>query len=188
MLVAKLEEALMLVVAPEIVAPAVPVRRPAEVIVPLLVVDILPVVVIASPELTGDKVVPLLVHQPWVPVVALVAMAPSQVRLPLLFVTVQPAAPRPPASNTSPVDMPPIETVFEPLALIVSAPVPEMAVPDTFSELTAEPVSVPPERVAVFIVPCTVRFPGIFGLVCPPTGRIYTDISPDEPADLVEVA
>lgn len=62
MLVAKLEEALMLVVAPEMVAPAEPVRRPAEVIVPDPEVEISPEVVISSPAVAGCRVVPLLVQ------------------------------------------------------------------------------------------------------------------------------
>ena len=55
-------EALMLAAAPVIVSPALPVRRPADVIVPLLVVDIFPVVVIASPAVAGCNVVPLLLQ------------------------------------------------------------------------------------------------------------------------------
>jgi hypothetical protein len=50
--------ALRLMVPPEMVAPALPVRRPALVIVPVPVVEILPEVVILSPEVAGCRVVP----------------------------------------------------------------------------------------------------------------------------------
>jgi hypothetical protein len=56
-----------------------------------------PDVLMVSPEVTGDKVVPVLFHHPWLPVVALVVIAPSHVRLPFAPFTVQPVAPAPPA-------------------------------------------------------------------------------------------
>lgn len=59
MLVAKLEEAFRLTAAPDTVRPALPVSRPALVMVPVLVVDMAPVVVMASPAVLGDKVVPV---------------------------------------------------------------------------------------------------------------------------------
>jgi hypothetical protein len=58
MLVVLLLLALRLMVPPEMVAPALPVRRPALVIVPVPVVEILPEVVILSPEVAGCRVVP----------------------------------------------------------------------------------------------------------------------------------
>lgn len=63
-LVAKLEEAFMLTVLPEIDAPALPVRSPALVIVPEPVVKIFPDVEMLSPEVAGWIVVPDLLHQP----------------------------------------------------------------------------------------------------------------------------
>jgi hypothetical protein len=47
-----------IVVAPVIVAPDDPVSNPAEVIVPVPVVDILPLVVTASPDVVGLRTVP----------------------------------------------------------------------------------------------------------------------------------
>lgn len=55
--VAKLEEAFMLIAAPEIVAPAVPVRRPSIVIAPIPVIA--PVVDISQSEVFIDPVSPL---------------------------------------------------------------------------------------------------------------------------------
>ena len=42
--------------------PLVPVISPAEVIVPVPVVEMFPVVVIASPAVAGERVVPLLLQ------------------------------------------------------------------------------------------------------------------------------
>ena len=78
---------------------------------------------------------------------------PAQVRLPLVLVTVQPLTPEPPASKTSPVETPPMETVPAPLALIVkfsSVPVemvdkakpPAAAAEVIFKPVTAEAVAV----------------------------------------------
>ena len=78
---------------------------------------------------------------------------PAQVRLPLVLVTVQPLTPEPPASKTSPVEMPAMETVPAPLALIVkfsSVPVemvdkakpPAAAAEVIFRPVTAEAVAV----------------------------------------------
>ena len=64
MLTALLEEALRLTVPPLAVKPAEPVKSPAEVMAPAPEVEILPEVVMASPALIGDKVVPVLSHQP----------------------------------------------------------------------------------------------------------------------------
>ena len=58
-LVAPLPVALMLAVPPVIVRPALPVRRPALVIVPVLVVEMLPEVVTLSPAVAGWRVMPL---------------------------------------------------------------------------------------------------------------------------------
>ena len=63
-LVAKLEEALILVVAPVIVKPSCPVKSPAEVTAPEPDVEIFPEVVIASPVVTGERVVPDLDQYP----------------------------------------------------------------------------------------------------------------------------
>ena len=60
MLVLKLDDALIDVAAPDIVAPAAPVSSPDEVIVPPLVVEMAPVVVIASLDVVGDSVLVVL--------------------------------------------------------------------------------------------------------------------------------
>jgi hypothetical protein len=88
---------------------------------------------------------------------------------PVALVTVQPVEPLPPPSRMLPVEVPPIPIVLAPLASTVRAPVPEIAVPDTFSEFTAVPVRVPPETeppdrvppeiVAVLIVEAVVTAP-----------------------------
>src|SRR5665647_1548316 len=69
----------------------------------------------------------------------------------------------------SPVEAAPKEIVLTPLASIVKAPVPEIAVPDTLSELTAvavkvppdtlPPLKVPPDRVDPLIVPSQIKLP-----------------------------
>ena len=69
------------------------------------------------------------------------------------FVTVHPVDPEPPPNKMSPVEVPPMPTVPAPLPSTVRLPVPEMAVPDTFSELTAADDSVPPVMVAPLMVP-----------------------------------
>ena len=56
----------------ERVKPLLAVTNPAEVRVPVLVVEILPVVVIASPAVPGERVVPLLFQNARVPVVGAV--------------------------------------------------------------------------------------------------------------------
>ena len=61
----------------------------------------------------------------------------------------------------SPVEMPPIPTVPAPLPSTVRLPVPEMAVPDTFSELTAADDSEPPVMVAPLMVLRTVSTPAV---------------------------
>ena len=67
MFVLKLDEAFKEAVAPVIVKPAVPLRSPAELIVPVPVVEIFPEVVIASPEFAGERVLPVLDQYPKVP-------------------------------------------------------------------------------------------------------------------------
>jgi hypothetical protein len=54
----KFEASLSEMVAPEMVAPREPVSSPAEVIVPVLVVEMFPVVVTLSPAVVGESVVP----------------------------------------------------------------------------------------------------------------------------------
>jgi hypothetical protein len=56
----------------EIVSPLEPVSRPADVIVPVPLVEIFPEVVIASPELLGDSVVPVRFKYPSTPEVGAV--------------------------------------------------------------------------------------------------------------------
>lgn len=110
---------------------------------------------------------------------------PAHAKLPLAFVMVQPVLPLPPPSSMSPVDIPPIEIVLEPLASRVSAPVPLIAVPETFKPFTAvalkvppvivppdtlpplkvPPLRVPPEIVAPLMVPVTDRVPPIEALL-----------------------
>ena len=92
MLNAVVEEESARLTAPEVAvrfkAPAVSVKpfeavsRPAEVIVPEPVVETVPEVVIASPAVAVDKVVPLLVQYPWVPALAPM-MLPAQVKFPV---------------------------------------------------------------------------------------------------------
>ena len=67
MFVALFEFAFKLTAPPEISAPADPVNKPAEVTVPVPVVEISPVVETASPAVTGDRVVPDLSQYPIVP-------------------------------------------------------------------------------------------------------------------------
>jgi hypothetical protein len=96
-------------------------------------------------------------------------MLPEQVKSPVALVTVQPVEPEPPARRTSPVLIPPMDTVLAPLASMVSAPVPDIAVPETLSEFTAvalrvppetlPPDNVPPEIVALFIVEVQAKAP-----------------------------
>ena len=80
-------------------------------------------------------------------------IAPEQVRSPLELVTVQPLTPEPPASKTSPVEEPAMETVPAPLALIVKfssvlvemvdkAKPPAAAAEVIFKPVTAEAVAV----------------------------------------------
>jgi hypothetical protein len=67
--VAKFEPAFKLTAAPDIVAPNDPVNNPEEVIVPPPVVEIAPLVVTASPDDVGERVVPNRFQNPIVPVV-----------------------------------------------------------------------------------------------------------------------
>ena len=90
----------------------------------------------------------------WVP-----DTVPVQAKLPLAFVTVQPVLPEPPPRRMSPVDIPPIDTVFVVFASIVSAPVPDIAVPDTFKLLTAVALNVPPDTVPPLNVPAEIVAP-----------------------------
>jgi hypothetical protein len=85
MLVTKLEEALRLTAAPVTVRPASPVRRPAEVMVPLPEVEMSPEVVMESPEVAGERVVVPLsrLQKPTVPEVSVVVMLPEQVKSPV---------------------------------------------------------------------------------------------------------
>ena len=85
----------------------------------------------------------------------------EQASAPVELVKVQPVLPLPPPSRMSPVLIPPIPMVFAPLASTVSAPVPDIAVPDTFSELTALAVRVPPETVPPLNVPAEIVAPFI---------------------------
>jgi hypothetical protein len=80
-------------------------------------------------------------------------MVPVQAKLPEALVTVQPVEAEPPPRRMSPVLVAPKEIVLAPLASIVKAPVPLMAVPDTLSPSTAVPVSVPPLTVPPDNVP-----------------------------------
>ena len=77
----------------------------------------------------------------------------AQAKAPVALVTVQPVLPEPPPRRMSPVLVAPILMVLVPLASTVRAPVPEIAVPDTLSELTAEAVSVPPDTLPPLRVP-----------------------------------
>jgi hypothetical protein len=56
-----------IVVAPVTVAPDCPVSNPADVIAPVPVVDMFPLVVTASPDVVGDRVVPVRSQYPIVP-------------------------------------------------------------------------------------------------------------------------
>src|ERR1019366_5276557 len=94
-------------------------------------------------------------------------IVPAQAKLPLALVTVQPVEPEPPPSRMSPVLPEPMDTVLDPLASIVRAPVLLMAVPDTLRlstalavrvpPLTVPPLRVPPEIVAELIVPAQAK-------------------------------
>jgi len=66
-------------VPPDTVSPAEPVNNPAEVIVPLPLVEIFPLVVTASPLFVGESVVPILFQYPIIPVL----VGSSQVKFPL---------------------------------------------------------------------------------------------------------
>ena len=57
-----------------IVKPLLAVNNPAEVMVPVPEVEMLPEVVTASPEVTGDKVVPVLFQKPKFPEVGAVVV------------------------------------------------------------------------------------------------------------------
>src|SRR5512142_849941 len=63
-------------VTPVIVAPVEPVSNPAEVIVPVPVVEILPLVVTASPDVVGDSIVPVRFQYPRSPVAGGVVVSP----------------------------------------------------------------------------------------------------------------
>lgn len=77
MLVVPDPEVFMFVV-PVAVNPALPVRSPADVIVPVPVVEMFPVVEILSPAVAGERVVPDLSQYPITPVVgAVVVRAPD---------------------------------------------------------------------------------------------------------------
>ena len=73
-----------------------------------------PVVVMVSPEFTGLRSVPVLLHQPWVPELAVVAIAPEQVRLPVAPSAVQPVAAEPPRKSM-------VEAVAAPGPMLKSA-------------------------------------------------------------------
>jgi hypothetical protein len=66
--VAKFELLFRLIAPPVMVAPVVPVSNPAEVIVPVPEVEMLPLVVTASPAVVGDSTVPVLFQYPRLPV------------------------------------------------------------------------------------------------------------------------
>jgi hypothetical protein len=67
MLVAKFELLFRLTAAPDIVAPVEPVNNPAEVIVPVPVDEISPLVVTSSPAVVGESTVPARFQKPMVP-------------------------------------------------------------------------------------------------------------------------
>lgn len=143
---AKLEEAFRDTAAPLTVSPAEPVNSPAEVMVPVPVVEMLPEVVTASPAVAGCRVVPDLDQYPTVPSVVRV-ISPVQAKAPVALVTVQPVAPLPPASRTLPVEVAPIETVPAPLASRVKA--------SSVPEERADRAMPPPEAAAVIFRPVT---------------------------------
>lgn len=113
--VLEIPEELILAVPPETVSPPKPVSSPADVIVPEPVVEMLPELVTLSPAVAVERVVPLLVQYPTVPVAEPVIF-PLQVKLPLELVTLQPVDPEPPPIRTSPVETLPIFIVPVPFA------------------------------------------------------------------------
>jgi hypothetical protein len=69
MLVAKFELLFRLTAAPVTDNPDDPVNNPAEVIVPVPLVEILPLVVTASPAVVGERIIPERFQYPRIPVV-----------------------------------------------------------------------------------------------------------------------
>ena len=74
--VAKFELLFRLTTHPDIVAPVVPVNNPADVTVPVPVVEMLPVVVTSSPAVVGESTVPKRLQYPRIPVVGGVEVNP----------------------------------------------------------------------------------------------------------------
>ena len=93
---------------------------------------------------------------------------PAQVRLPLVLVTVQPLTPEPPASKTSPVEEPAMETVPEvPASMVRLVAAVETAMAGAAPvklRLPPREVKLAPETVKVLsrvVAPCKVRVPGV---------------------------
>src|SRR5512143_2221611 len=125
----------ILVVPPSVNAPAViatlpvvavnpllSVNNPADVMVPVPDVDMFPLVVMSSPAVRGETVVPTLC-QYWVNNVPFAVTLPEQVKLPLAPSTVQPVADEPPAMFTL-VAVAPVGPMFN----AVVAPPPKLMV------------------------------------------------------------
>ncbi len=122
------------------VKPLLAVNKPALVMVPDPVVEMLPVVVTASPAFVGANDVPVLVHQPICPEVADDVIAPAQVRAPVEFVIVQPVELEPPPIKMSPVEVllrfrAPVPLASMDKAMLVLSPVLAMVGPDPVAAL-----------------------------------------------------
>jgi len=125
----------ILVVPPSVNAPAViatlpvvavnpllAVKSPADVMVPVLLVDMFPLVVMSSPAVRGETVVPTLC-QYCVSNVPFAVTVPEQTKLPVAPSTVHPVAPDPPAIFTD-VAVAPVGPMFN----AVVAPPPKLMV------------------------------------------------------------
>ena len=103
MFVTKLELLLILTGAPVSDAPKEPVSNPAEVMVPVPVADIFPLVVTLSPNVVGDRVMPVLLQYPRIPVVGGIEVS---VLLPLVYT---------PALGVSPLTVNPVKVGLAPV-------------------------------------------------------------------------
>jgi hypothetical protein len=134
--VLKLEESLRDIAPPETVKPVLPVKRPADVMVPVEVVEIFPEVVMLSPALRGERVVVFLC-QYCVRVVPPALMSPLQAKFPVAPSIVHPVFAEPPAMFT--------EAAVEP-------PGPILIVPAEPSVLTVVALVLKSESIPVAVV------------------------------------